>query len=281
VVFDIPRAQVGGIVEYRYKKIYNNPNFITPWLFGRRFPVARAELNIVADAGIKFDYRYGRGEKLVEIQPVNHTIEKGQERLMFVELNLPPYYDEPAMPHLARHSPWVGISVTAAEVSGRPYQMRTWYDLAAQVKKWAKDMEAPPKASGDARVRYVTLRDKLNMVDLVGLGNLPFTKADKLAKGEPTSTRDAALLLQKSMLKRGLKAYVVLATSPMTPPLFESFPAFYPFARALVAIPLTDDLQEEDCSNDPLARKVLCMSQLSVWGIARRNKRQSSLAYQR
>ncbi|RYF11364.1 MAG: hypothetical protein EOO40_03450, partial [Deltaproteobacteria bacterium] len=57
--FEIPGAQVGGLVEYRYERVFLDPALVPVYLFGAAIPVVHSELGIVTDPEVKLDYRFG------------------------------------------------------------------------------------------------------------------------------------------------------------------------------------------------------------------------------
>lgn len=261
LTFTIPVARVDGLIEYRYRQIYLDPLMVPTWVFGRPYPVLRTELNITADANVRYDFRYGRGTDVMDLQPLRRKEGRGgRERLIFVERDLPPYFVEPDMPHTSRVSPWVGVVLTSAQSRDQVYRMQTWDDVAERMRGLANAVGAGQRLQGSVVDRYMIVRDRLHgMTSLPGLGVSPPMPISKLWAGEMGASRDVAAVLWNALREAGVESHLALATSLMAPPSFDDFPGMYPFLRTLVAVDrsaLADVIPQ--CGGDPLRRSVLC-----------------------
>ncbi|MBI3180484.1 MAG: DUF3858 domain-containing protein, partial [Deltaproteobacteria bacterium] len=258
LVLRIPGAEVGGLVEYRYQRLYRDPDFVPVWLLGGPLPVVRAELGIVARDGIRVDYRYGRGNDLVDRLPLRRRLGDGSERLVFVETNLAAYYPEPDMPHPARLAPWIALTMTRAKVGDSPRKLETWDDVSGRTRSLFAAVGGEPLA-GSAPERFALVRDALKGIRRDGAGVRPPSTAKKLIGGEAACSRDAAAYLLTALAKSGAKAYPALLTAHSGPPAVEGFPGFYPFVRVVVALDVRDEVAKDpSCRADPGRRGLLC-----------------------
>lgn len=254
----IPGAVVGGLIDYRYERVFVDVDFVPPWVYAQSLPVVRSELSLVADAGIKLDLRSGVGEKPVERQPLRRAMDDGRERLVFVEQNLEPVYPEPDMPHPTRVAPWTASVVVSADLGTRRRRFASWEHARHKVEAMLARVGGA-EVAGTAEQRYAKVRDAVRGVQALGLGVLPTMQAGALMNGEPTSSRDAAALLTAVLRDGGAKAYPALLTAAGGPPAFDGFPALYPFVRAVVAVDVRDQIaRDPSCREDPVSRGLLC-----------------------
>ena len=244
VVFHVPEPQVGGLIDYRYRRTYREPNLVPPWVFGGPAPVLRAELSVVVSAGFKVDYRYSRNGEIANVLPLRRRTADGRERLIFIEQDIPPYFPEPNMVDATHFAPWAAVVLTAAP-AGR--SIETWWDVAQEVQSLTQeaqdidDVDAGSGTLGDLQQVLDTLRGKLRVVSRGGLGGLAPQPATAMLEGAAASDRDAAALLAAMLRRSGAVANLALLTSPAGPKLAEGFPSLYPFVKAVVAVVPSDD----------------------------------------
>ena len=67
--FHIPDAEVGGLLEYRYERVYTDPLLVDPWIFGDAMPVVRSEFTLVTLPEAELDYAYGVATKSSTCRP--------------------------------------------------------------------------------------------------------------------------------------------------------------------------------------------------------------------
>lgn len=256
---NIPDVEVGGLIEYRYERVFADAAFAPLWVFGSKYPVLRSEMAFVFGPGIRLDYRFGRGEKVEEYLPLSRQLADGRQRLVFVLQNLPPYYDEPDMLNLARVAPWVAAEVMNAALPEGARRMETWDALGLHLKEYLDRVGGPP-GTGTPAARYRAVRDGLRAIDFPGLGGLPALSATRIMNGAAVTSRDAAALLIAALAGSGVEAFPALIESPIGPPAAPDFPALYPFMRLLVAVPALGPAAERDaCGSsraelDPVCR---------------------------
>ncbi|MEM6733121.1 MAG: DUF3857 domain-containing protein, partial [Myxococcota bacterium] len=116
VAFGVPGAKVGGVIEYRYERVYLNADFVEPWALGGRLPRVRSQLDIVVPPELRIEYRTGERSELTDEAPLRRKLENGGERLVFVKKDVPPYYLEPRMVHPLRLVPWVASVIVEANL---------------------------------------------------------------------------------------------------------------------------------------------------------------------
>ncbi|MBI5509114.1 MAG: DUF3857 domain-containing protein [Deltaproteobacteria bacterium] len=258
VVFTVPGAEVGGLVEYRYERVFTDPDYVPVWVFGGPLPVMRAELGIVTGAGVKVDYRYGRGESVVENLPLRRKLDDGRERWVFVERDLPAYYAEPDMPSYARLSPWIAAVVTSARHGSLKRRLQSWEDVAAKLSLQLEEVGGDAQ-SGSAKKRFMRVRAMLAGLDVPGLGVRRPVPAKELERGEAACTRDAAALLWRAMQGGSAKAYPAFLATASGPVVVKDLPGLYPFVRAVVAVDVSEEIAKDpSCKDDPARRGLLC-----------------------
>ena len=256
--FEVPGVEVGGVIDVVVTRVYAAPELVPIYVLGRELPVMRSELSVITHRGVKIDYRTGDGERLTDDRPLRRELGDGVQRYVFVKTNLPAYYHEPDMPHIARVSPWVATVVTRAKVGLESIRIETWRDVVLRV------MEQLGRVGGDAiggppKIRYGQVRDALRGVERQGLGVRSPKKAVALMDGEPACTRDAAGLLLRAFEGIGPRFYPALITSSAGPPALEGFPSFYPFIRVVVAVDVSEQVANDPtCREDPISRGLLC-----------------------
>jgi hypothetical protein len=258
LVFLVPGVQVGGLIDYRYQRVYLDPDQVPVWVFGGPLPVLRAELGIVTVPEIKVDYRYGVGEVVRDNLPLRRKQEEGRERWVFVEKDLPAYYPEPEMPHIGHVAPWLAVVMTSAKFDKQRSRFETWDDVAEKLKA-RLDKVGGVSGSGTTRARYAKTRALLAPLQLPGLGVREPVPFKGLERGEPACTRDAAAVLLKALDGSGSKAYAAFLAGPTGPVAVKDFPGLYPFIRAVVAVDVSDDIAKDPtCKDDPIRRGLLC-----------------------
>jgi len=266
VEFEVPGAEVGGLVEYYYKRVYTSPDVVPVWVFGGRLPVLHSEFSVSVAPGIQVDYRWGQGSTLVKKKPLLRSGQGERERLLFVEKDLPPLFSESGSPHLAWLSPWVSVGVTGAVLGNRKYRMETWGHVQDRIARWTQGLGDGGLSivGGSVEDVYRQVRDGLKGVAGVGLGVLQPVTPEEAASGKALSSRDAAAVLVAQLRARGEDAYVALLTGNFGPPLMVGFPGLYPFVRAVAAVDVHKRLEEEaTCDGAAVERSVLCSARES------------------
>lgn len=256
--FHIPDAEIGGLLEYRYERVYTDPLLIDPWIFGDAMPVVRSEFNLITSPEAELDYAYGRGDQIVEVPPKSSKTAEGKDQYTFVERDLPPSFSEPLMPHLAHVVPWIAVVVRAVRGDGGALHLDTWSAVADRV--WA-DLTAIAvrPAEGTVIERYEQVRKGLTPLLLPGLGIHAPVPGDALSQGTPACPRDAVSVLLQSLVGVELEAYPALLTGAMGLPVAESVPGYYPFAHIVAALRVGDKLiADQQCTGDYLKRSSFC-----------------------
>lgn len=258
MVFDVPGAKVGGVVDVLFTRVYTAAYLIPPWVFGGPLTKLRSEFSVVYPKGFRIDHRFGKGATLVDKQPLRRELDNGATRLVFVEQNIPPYFEEPHGPHLTWTSPWVATVPVEAIRGGKKVRLESWHDVQERVMRAFKSVGAGPK-EGTIKERFAAVRDALNPVDHIGLGTCPPTKASSLMGGKPACTRDAAGLLLNSLEGVDAKYYPALLLGPKGPVVTEGFPSLYGIIRAVVAVDVSEEVKSDSsCKEDPISRGLLC-----------------------
>lgn len=255
--FTIPAAAVGGLLEYRYERVYVDPLLLPPWVFGDDVPVLHSELGIVLDPSIKIDYRFGRGDTLSDRGALKRTLPDGRERLVFIETDLPPFYSEPHMPNIAHTAPWLAVAVRAGQGSLGPY-VSTWDQVADVITERMIKVGGKPHA-GTMQERFRSVRDAIKPLTLPGLGVRPPVDAADLTQGAPACSRDGVALLMGALSGTDATVYPALLAAPGSPPVVEDFPALYPFVRAAAAVEVSESmLRDPACTGEPMKRGAWC-----------------------
>lgn len=257
LVFEVPRSQVGGIIEYGYDRIYADADFVPPWPLGGRLPRVRSELSIVVPDGMRIEFRTGDGELLTDERPLRREAE-GAQRLVFVKRDIKPYYIEPRMVHSLRLVPWVASVVVEATVGGEKRRLQTWEAVRQKVAAMMLEVGAS-KGQGTPEERYIEVRDQLNGLDVPSIGALLPRNADALLSGKAACTRDAAGMLSQRMKDGELPNFPALIASDAGPPLIEGMPSLFPFTRGVVAVDVTARVAADaSCREDPINQGLLC-----------------------
>ncbi len=265
-VFTIPGAEVGGVVDYWYVRIYAASELVPLWVFSNSLPTLRAEFSFSSDSGIRVEHRFGRGSKVEEHQVLRREA-AGTIRRVFVEHDLPAIYNEPYMPHRSRVSSWVATHVTAAQIPGRTKSLRMerWGDVAKRLRGLIRQV-GEVRLSGSLKSRFHYVRDNIHAVEMPSLGVRGPSTAEALFNGDPACSRDAAALLFNGLKGLKIEAYPALLSTPLGPPLIDDFPALYPFVRAVVAVRATAaDSERQNCTEDPTTRGLLCSVPEDSW----------------
>ncbi|MEO1174853.1 MAG: hypothetical protein AAFX94_22780, partial [Myxococcota bacterium] len=259
MTFTVPGARVGGVVEYRYERVFLDADFVEPWAMGGRLPRYRTEFNIESPPELRIEYRTGRGDALTEIRPLRRPLEGGGERLVFVETNVDPYYLEPRMVHPLRLVPWVASTIVEANFSDEKRRMETWEAVRGKVERMVVDVGSGGRGKGAPEERFAKVRDTVRGLDVHGIATKPPSTATMLLNGEPATSRDAAAILAKRMRGSELPAYYALITADVGPPLIEGMPSFFPFVRAVVAVDVSERIADDaSCREDPINQGLLC-----------------------
>jgi hypothetical protein len=256
--FDIPGARVGGLVEYRYERVFIDPALVPPWVFGDARPVLHSEFGLVTSPEVELDYHFGRGEKEEDKAPLRRSTDDGRDRFVFIETDLPAYFDEPNMPHITRMAPWIGVSLRRTRLGGKAQRFESWNDVGAHVIERMRQVGGKP-GTGTVAARFAAVRGALKPLTLPGLGVRQPIKAEALKKGSPACTRDAVGYLMNVLQGAEVEAYPVLLTGHEGPPVSEGFPSLYAFTRAAVAVVADKKLLSGlACAGQPFERDPLC-----------------------
>lgn len=256
----VPDAQVGGLIEFQYERVFTDPDMVPVMVLGRDVPVLRSEIALITPTNVRVDYSFGRGGKVEEPHPILTKMPNGRDRLVFVEKSLPAFHPEPSMPHLAWVAPWVAFNIASAQVEDRMYRLENWKHIGARMQFLLDATGDLPPLTGTPQERYRAIQTRLKIVDNDGVGVLPPSSTVALRKGIAVSGRDAAALLQRSLKQAGLQAYPALLTSAMGPPVVDGFPSISPFVRVVVAVKAKDITEsKQNCgSSSLLGRGPLC-----------------------
>ncbi|MEL6545248.1 MAG: DUF3857 domain-containing protein [Myxococcota bacterium] len=259
LTFKIPGAGIGGVVEYRYERIYLDADFVEPWGLGGRLPRVRSQLDIVVPPSMRIEYRTGEGGTLTDGAPLRRKTDDGGERLVFVKKDVKPYYLEPRMVHPLRLVPWVASMIVEADLPGGKRRVQTWEAIRKKVEAMVLDVGSGGKGKGSPENRFAKIRDKVRGLDVLGLGIKEPSSATMLMNGETGVSRDIAAMLTKRMRGSELPAYYALVSSDLGPPLVEGMPSIYPFVRAVVAVDVSERIAEDaSCEEDPINQGLLC-----------------------
>ncbi|MEE8410532.1 MAG: hypothetical protein V3T05_13080 [Myxococcota bacterium] len=258
LIFTVPGAVVGGLIEYRYQRVFVDPHMVPVWLLGGPLPRVRSELGIVVDDDLKVDFRFGRGTKVEDRMPLRRRMPDGRERLVFVETDVPAYYREPNMPHHGRIGPWVAVVLTSAKIWGKRSRLETWASVAKRLGEYEARVGGEA-GTGSARQRFRTVRELLVPLRLDGVGLRQPVPVAGLERGEPACSRDASAYLLRMLEGSGARAYRAYLTGPTGPAAPQDLPGFYPFTRAVVAVDVSDEIaRDPSCRADPVKRGLLC-----------------------
>ena len=190
----IPGASVGGLVEYRYERVYQDASLVPPWIFGGLMPVLHAEMALQQVPAIKLDYRFGIGKRLEEKAPLHRQDNAGHEVLVFIEKDLPAFYPAPLMPHPSRQAPWLTVALRAVRGAKGQQRFDAWETAAAPQLQRMRQVGGAA-VTGDLMQRYHRVRLALKPLGQLGLGLRSPVAAKALWHGAPACSRDAAALL--------------------------------------------------------------------------------------
>jgi hypothetical protein len=256
--FHIPGGEVGGQLEYRYERVYLDPELVPPYVFGASLPVLHAELGLVTDPDVKIDYRYGHGDKLLQRAPLQRVTADGRERLVFIETDLPAYFSEAHMPDVSHTAPWISIALRQTNLGDQPERVESWDDVGLQVIRDMVAVGGGPQ-QGNVRTRLEATRAALTPLELPTLGARRPQTATSLLKGSPACTRDATAITLRALTGTKVQAGVLLLTGPDAPPVPEDFPARSAFSRAVIALKADKAmLAGLNCGTAPYQRDALC-----------------------
>ncbi len=257
--FHIPGAVVGGVVEYRYERVYADPYLVPPYVFGDPLPTMHAEFGLVVGPQIKVDYRFAQGDKVVDRPPLHSSLGGDQERLLFVEKDLPALYPEPMSPHITRDASWIGVALRTERLGDTVHRLETWNDVGGLIWRRLQETDGEHGVDGNPLQRYQTFRQAVHPVLLPGLGVRAPQSLPELWHGAPACSRDAAMMLVRAWEDSGVDAYAAMLTGPSGPPAHDDFPALYPFVRAGVALQMTQEMMAtQNCGDTPLKQGPLC-----------------------
>lgn len=258
----VPGVQVGGAVEYRYEQVFDDPYDVPPWLFGGRLPVVRARFGIVSPDALQIDLLHGKGDAGFDRVALRRERYGNGQRLVFGEDDLPAYFPEPHGVHPAHRIPWLAVALRGSRAGKGLAKVEGWDDVAARVLDQMEAVGAEPAQGGVARA-LVGVRQALTPLALPGLGVRRPQAAAALAKGEPACSRDAAGFALGRVGGLSKNVRVVLATGPLSPPFAATFPARYPFGRALLALRMDEAWQNHlSCEGPAWRRDYLCGARL-------------------
>ncbi len=258
ILFTVPKASVGGVIDYRYKRIYENPLWLPVWRFGSAKPTLRSEFSIIAPKGVRFDYRYGQGQKVVEKIPLRQELAGNQFKSIFVETNLPPVFAEPFMADISHASPWLGVSLRRfVTPDGYKFRMNNWGDVFKYLETMLTKVGGEV-GQGDVVARYREVRDGIKGLSYKGAGVTKPRKASKLWAGAPASSRDSAALLRKALEGSGAKVYVGLLQSRQGVPLPDDFVSVHGFDRVVLAMEPMGNSDEAICREDVDGKGLFC-----------------------
>lgn len=259
LTFEVPGAQVGGIIEYRYERVYLDPLWVGPWVYGDKLPTLRAELGVISDPQVQMDIRHGLGDHGIDRKPVRRDVlPDGRVRLVFVEVNLPGMFLEPQGVHVAHRAPWTACMVRKHKLPGEPAQrFSTWDSIAAHV---AEAMALSPNQAavrhGDLRQRIGEVRAQTVPLAVPGLGVQRPDQSRHADPNVPICAREAAARALETL---GAPLPYLLLTGPQMPPFAEDFPAAYPFSRVVLAVPADASwLRNQHCTGAAFERDLLC-----------------------
>jgi hypothetical protein len=260
VTMTVPDAEVGGLVEFQYERVFTDPDMVPVMVLGRDVPVLRSEIALITPENVRVDYNFGRGGKIVEPHPILTKMPNGLDKLVFVEKSLPAFHPEPSMPDLTWVTAWIDFNIASAQVEDRMYRLENWKHIGARMQFLFDAAGDLPPATGSAIERYRAIQSDLKIVEVDGVGVLPPRSTVALRERKPVSGRDAAALLQRSLKDAGIEAYPALLTSPKGPIVMSGFPSISPFKRVVVAVKAKDVMNDaQNCATSSLlARGPLC-----------------------
>jgi hypothetical protein len=260
--FTVPAASVGGVVEYRYERLYVDPFLVPPYVFADRMPILRSEFGLRVDDAIKVDFRYGRGDRLVDRPPMQRDDSHKTRTLLFIETDLPPLFAEPLMPHPSRLSPWVATMLREDKSGQTDLRVENWADVGAMVLGRMNQVQGP-EGRGTLTQRYHAVQKVLHPMAADGLGVRMPQSLQALVKGTPACSRDATGLCLGALHGKSTEASAALVANDAAPMAHNDFPALYPFTRAVVALRVTEDmLARQLCGADLLSHTTLCGAQV-------------------
>lgn len=265
LAFDVPGAEVGGAIEYRYERVYLDPWNVPPWVFGGKLPTVRATFGVVSPGGMRVDLAHGRGERAIDRQPATRDTFGGRQRLVFREDELPGYFSEPHGVHLARRAPWLQAQLRAARVDGEPKRMSSWDDVAAHLQAALDRVGASADEAPTLR-RLDAVRHELVTNSDVPFGGRQPQGAEALAQGGLACSRDAAAYALGRLGGAGQRVRLLLATGPEAPPLRPEFPSLAPFRRAALLLQFEPAWRQNmQCEGPAWRRDFLCGARAGDW----------------
>ena len=236
VRFKVPGVKIGSVIDYQYMRVFSEPDLVPVLVYGRDLPVLRSEISVIKPRDVRVDYRSGREGVVEDYSPVRIAFRDGRDKLIFVRKDLPAYFPEPGMPHLAWTSPWLQVTVAGARVGERLYRLESWDHVQERVSFFGERVGELSLDGLTAADVYRDLQRRISVVDRPGVGVLAPRTTRALERGLPVSSRDAATILARALELRGLRAYPALLTSPVGPPAVRGLPSLAPFVRVVVAV---------------------------------------------
>ena len=257
----ISGAQVGGVIEYRYERIFLDPLYVPPWIYGAHLPCLRAELGVISDPRVEVDLRHGRGDAGVDRRPVRRDVlEDGRTRLVFVETDLAGMFAEPHGVHPAHRAPWTAVMLRQSRLGDGVRRYDSWDSVAAHVQQQMHLADEPhPGVHGDLLARVAALRAQIWPLAIEGLGVQRPDQSRAAKANQPICYREAAARALKSFADLAIDVPYLLLTGPQMPPFAEDFPAGYPFGRIALELPAQAAwLRGLRCDGPAYARDLLC-----------------------
>lgn len=258
LTFHIEGAQVGGLVEYRYERVYLDPLWVGPWVYGSNLPTLRAELGVISDTAVQMDIRHGVGDHGVDRKPVRRDVlPDGRVRLVFVEVDIAGMFIEPQGVHMAHRAPWTACVPRKNRLPGQVVQrFNTWDSIAAHVRDAMALSPNQTPRHGDLRQRIGEVRAQTLPLAVPGLGVQRPDQSRTANPNVPICTREAAARAIETL--GGSLPYLLL-TGPQMPPFAEDFPAAYPFSRAVLLVPADAPwLRNLHCDGPVYTHDLLC-----------------------
>lgn len=248
--FDIPNAEPGRIVEYRYtlrtRQIFSLPT----WQFDTVIPVRQSSLTVIGPPGWSLRWGFAEaGEARAQApEPERRPNPDGSETIVWrmqdldalepVQMGLP-------LEHMARQ-----LSFTVAEAPGISFAQ--WRDVAAFYRQLTGDLAPAPAGaveelasfagvSGSADIPpeaiYRFVRDSIRYVAIEqGIGALKPHAADAVYGARLGDCKDMATLMVSLFAHHGIEAFPVLISTRGHARFHTEVPTVSAFDHAIVAV---------------------------------------------
>ncbi len=249
----LPTAEVGAIIEYRYKLYFDTIVYTDPWYFQTRLPTLVSEFNV--------EYPHTVGFSPVEFSPYGYKIERSTARAprnhsaSFVMRDLPAVPDEPWRMPFHDLSAWVMVLPVEIVRSGRSYPLfRTWEDSLQRMEdSWyaeARQGDATARARAKAllagaisprekaEVLYRFVRDEIADEQRPVIVPRASMTVDKVLVEASGSAVEKALLLQTMLDAAKVDARLGLVRHRSRGRVQEAVPTPHQFEHALVVVEL-------------------------------------------